>query len=92
MQKVAEFWTQLFNWWENLSGILIKDRQVIEECILFGFPSDSDIMQVPNFCILYAKYYIYIQCLFNNNTLDLIWLTDPTQASITNRRKYMYKK
>ncbi len=28
-------------------------------------------MQVLNFCILYAKYYIHIQCLFNNNTLDL---------------------
>ncbi len=28
-------------------------------------------MQVLNFYILYAKYYIYIQRLFNNNTLDL---------------------
>ncbi len=28
-------------------------------------------MQVLNFCILYAKYYIYIQRLFINNTLDL---------------------
>ncbi len=28
-------------------------------------------MQVLNICILYAKYYIYIQRLFNNNTLDL---------------------
>ncbi len=29
-------------------------------------------MQVLNFfCILYAKYYIYIQRLINNNTLDL---------------------
>ncbi len=28
-------------------------------------------MQVVNFCILYAKYYIYIQRLFNNNTLCL---------------------
>ncbi len=23
------------------------------------------------FCILYAKYYIYVQHLFNNNTFDL---------------------
>ncbi len=28
-------------------------------------------MQVLNVCILYAKYYIYIQRLFNNSTLDL---------------------
>ncbi len=44
--------------------------QVIKECILFGFPSNSNIMQVLNFCILYAKY-INVQRLFNDNTLDL---------------------
>ncbi len=27
-------------------------------------------MQVCNFCILYIKYYIYIQRLFNDSTLD----------------------
>ncbi len=41
-QKVGGFLTYWFNWWGNLSGILIKDSQVIEECILFGFPSNSD--------------------------------------------------
>ncbi len=66
--KVAEFG---FYWWEKLFGIDIKDTQVIEECILFGFSFYNDVMYVLNFCILYAKYYIYIQCLFNNNTLDL---------------------
>ncbi len=61
----------MFNWWENLSGIVVRNSQVIEECILFGFPSNNDVMQVLNVCILYAKYYIYIECIFNNNTLDL---------------------
>ncbi len=28
-------------------------------------------MQVFTFRMLYPKYYIYIQCLFNDNTLDL---------------------
>ncbi len=41
-----------------------KDNQVIEECILFGFPFNNDIMHVLNF-------FIYIQSLFNNSTLDL---------------------
>ncbi len=54
----------------NLNSILIKDSQITEECILFGFPYNRDTMHTLNFCILYAKYYIYIQCLFNNNTLD----------------------
>ncbi len=44
-----------------MSGIVIKDSQVIEECILFGFPSNSDVMKVPNRYILYAKYDIYIK-------------------------------
>ncbi len=69
--KVKEFWLHWFNWWENLSGIVIRNSQVIEECILFGFPSNRDLIQVLNFSILYAKYYIYIQHLFNINTLDL---------------------
>ncbi len=38
-------------------------------------------MQVLSFCLLYAKYYIYIQRLFNNNTLDLyLSVTQPKQA------------
>ncbi len=68
---MTEFWLHWFNWWDNLSGIVIKDSQVIEECILFGFPPNSDVMQVLDFCILYVKYYIYIQHFFNDNTLDL---------------------
>ncbi len=67
--KVTTFLFYLFNWWEKLSGL--RDSQVIEECILFGFPFNNDGMHVLNFCVLYAKYYISIQRLFNNNTLDL---------------------
>ncbi len=75
------FWFYWFNWWENLFGVDIRDSQVIEECIIFGFPFNNDVMHVLNLCVLYAKYYIYIQCLFNNNTLDLyICLTQLKQA------------
>ncbi len=38
-------------------------------------------MHVLNICTLYAKYYIYIQQLFNNNTLDLyVCLTQLKEA------------
>ncbi len=43
----------------------------IEECILNGFPETSDDILVLNYCILYTKYYIFIERLFNNNELDL---------------------
>ncbi len=36
-----------------------------------GFPETSDDILVLNYCILYTKYYIFIQLLFNNNELDL---------------------
>jgi hypothetical protein len=37
----------------------------------FGFPSNTDAMNVLNFCLLYTKYYIYIQKIVQNNNLDL---------------------
>ncbi len=30
----------------------------------------SIVIQVLNICLLYTKYYIYIQCLFHGNKLD----------------------
>ncbi len=32
---------------------------------------DDEKMSVINFCIIYIKYYIYIQRLFKNNLLDV---------------------
>ncbi len=60
--KEAEFWSYWFNWWEQLFGIKIKNNPVIEECIMFGFPLNTEAMQVLNYCIRYTKYYIYIWC------------------------------
>ncbi len=48
-----------------------KNSQILEECIIFCFPLNSDAIQVLNFCLLYTKYYNYIQCLFHGNKLDL---------------------
>ncbi len=38
--------------------------------MLFGFPGENKIFKVINFCILIAKYYIYIQKLINSNKID----------------------
>ncbi len=35
------------------------------------FSNDSDVIEVLTYCVLYAKFYIYIQRLYNKNTLDL---------------------
>ncbi len=38
----------------------------------FGFPGNSNDILTLNFCILYAKYYIYIQKLSNSNKIDFL--------------------
>ncbi len=65
--KVNEFWLYWINWWEHLSGIGIESNPILEECITFGFPLNSDAIQdVLNFCLLYTKYYIPIHLLCIN--------------------------
>jgi len=69
--EVKLFWKYWFNWWERISEIYIRNNPNMPELILFGFPGTIDIIHVLNFCILYTKYYIYIQRLYNKNKLDL---------------------
>ncbi len=49
----------------------------IHESILFGFPGRSDDAIVINYCILYAKHYIYVEKLKENKnqkTLNIDFL------------------
>ncbi len=39
---------------------------MLNECIIIIFQGESDIIKVLNYCELYAKYYIFKQCLYNN--------------------------
>ncbi len=60
------------NWWKNTNNLLytyISDN--IEECVFFGFPGTWNDVTL-NFCILYAKYYIYIQKLSNSNKINFV--------------------
>ena len=40
-----------------------KNFENLEECILFGFQSDGEILHVLNYCLLHVKFYIYKQKL-----------------------------
>ncbi len=40
-------------------------------CLVQIYNIHQDAIQVLNFCLLYSKYYIYIQSLFHGNKLDL---------------------
>ncbi len=56
----------------SLTFFLTDISDDIEECVLFGFPGNSNAILTLNFCILYAKYYIYIKKLFNSNKFDFL--------------------
>ncbi len=54
------FWKSWARWWYSITGFNLGEEQYTYESILFGFPGDSDNTIVTNYCILYAKLYIYI--------------------------------
>ncbi len=66
--RVKQFWKSFFLWWNGISDFRIaSDYEDIEECILFGFQPRGDTFEVLNFCILQAKYYVYIQRMYEQN-------------------------
>ncbi len=50
----------LAKWWQSTTGLNITDESHIHESIRFGYPGRSDDAIVINYCILYAKHYIYL--------------------------------
>ena len=69
--NVSMFWRSLFLWWNRISEIRIAlDLVDLEENILFGFQLKDEIFVCLNYCLLTAKYFIYCQRLYGNNTID----------------------
>ncbi len=54
-----------------MSKIDVRKANNLEECVLFGFSDNDNLTQVLNYCMIYTKYYIYIQRLFDNNNMEL---------------------
>ena len=63
------FWKCFYKWWYKISNIAIEDT--LEEHILFGYPGSSDVETVLNFCVLFAKWFIYCKKLNERNDIDL---------------------
>ena len=58
-EKTNQFWKTWALWWKRLTGFDITIDNCILECIIFGFPGSSQNIKLINYCILYAKYFIY---------------------------------
>ncbi len=70
-ENIKVFWKCFINWWNRIDLVDLNSfSEDIEECIIFGFPYVHDIIKELNYCILIAKYYIYIQRLCNQNKID----------------------
>ncbi len=70
-ENIKQFWTSFYKWWNNISEFNIGTNDIFEECTLFGYPGEEDIIQILNYHVLIAKYFIYTNKLIGNNTLDL---------------------
>ncbi len=87
-------------WKSQGNGGLVSQKLILDMWIIFrkifylGFVGSNSITDDLNYCILYAKYYIYIQRLFNQNKLDVDayltllknTLTIEQQTSINNNK------
>ncbi len=65
-----QFWSSFYKWWNNISEFNFRRNDIFEECTLFGYPGKEEIIQILNYCVLFAKYVIYTNKLNGNNTLD----------------------
>ncbi len=52
------FWKSWAKWWHSITSFNIRKEENIHESILF---ESSDNAIVINYCILYAKQYIYLE-------------------------------
>ncbi len=69
-EHTAIFWKIWFKWWERITSIDISRCNSLDERILFGFPEEDNLVYVMNFCIIFAKYFIYITKICGSNTFD----------------------
>lgn len=70
-ENASKFWRSFFRWWIRTTEINISDDDIFDECILFGYPGEDNMITVLNYCVILAKYYIYIKKLKDTNNLDL---------------------
>ncbi len=71
-EKTKAFWDSWATWWLNLTCYNILVNEFLIECLLFGFPGNSNNARLINFCTLYAKYFIYIHQIKGNNNFEFL--------------------
>jgi exonuclease III len=98
--NVNHFWVAFNNWWNRLTDenlIDLAETGKLQQNILFGFPGHTDMIFALNYCVIYAKYYIYQKKIIKLNDLFildyLIFLksTLKTEKTILKRQNKLHK-
>ncbi len=58
--------------WKKLTNFNKRQQDDIIECIIFGFPSNTNNIITTNYCIIYAKHFIYQKKINNDNNIDFL--------------------
>jgi len=72
---VDQFWVSFDFWWYRATNRHILDyvdNRELQECLLLGFPGSNMVIDINtlNFCVIHAKYYIYLQKMNKCNNID----------------------
>ena len=68
--NTSMFWTFWINWWKRLTKVDITMSDHLQLCFLFGFPGEDSFITALNYCVMVAKYFIYIKKLNDTNHFD----------------------
>ena len=87
------FWVSFNNWWFRITNkhlIDISENSNLQLNLLFGFPDQSSSTMALNYCILLAKYFIYIRKIQQSNQFFFIEYLSYLKSKL-NQEKYILK-
>jgi hypothetical protein len=90
-ENINLFWKTFNNWWYRLTKVnftTISNTNRLQQNILFGFINPEYNTTVLNYCILQAKYYIYINKLNKYNNICILDFLIHLKSKL-NQEKYI---
>ncbi len=72
MIKTNQIWKTWVLKWKRLAGFDITIDKFIIECIIFGFLGNNQNTKLINYCIVYAKHFIYKNKMNDMDNIDFL--------------------
>ena len=67
---LKQFWISFKNWWSKLTNRICYEHAFNEQVVVFGVKIDGNESITFNYCLIVAKYFIYINRLQESQTFD----------------------